>query len=86
MEEVERVMTMAVIYDKANGKIRSVVRATRSDAVNPQRDKLGAGTFGLVSKAPKELATMDTLRIVKECRVKDVFSNQTVEIEIGKKT
>ena len=40
------------------------------------------GTFGVIKKAPRELAQISTSEALKRVRVKHANSDQTVEVEL----
>lgn len=71
-------MVMCVVYEENSGKVVSLVRGSnRVPGVS-----VGAGRkAAIVSKCPKWLETMDTLKAFKYLRVSNVNSNGTVDLE-----
>lgn len=77
-------MLFSCRYDESTGKLYTIVRGMESSAVS--KDKLPEkGTFGLIKKAPKELAQIGTLEALKRVRIKHANSDGTLEVELAKK-
>ncbi len=76
-------MTYSVVYNTGTGKLVSVTSSNRANGLNP-KDITGNGTYALVSKMPKKAANWGTKEIRARCVVKDVLSNNAVELEIIK--
>jgi len=74
-------MLFSCRYNKSTGKLHAIVRGMESNAVS--KNKLPKeGTFGVIKKAPKELAQIGTLEALKRVRIKHANSDQTVEVEL----
>jgi len=88
-------MLLACKYNPKNGALLSVFKTTDSsnsifkENVPHIQDSKGnfiKHTFGIIKKSPKEIADKNAVWIHRNCRIKDIFSDGTVEIEIiGKK-
>lgn len=77
-------MLFSCRYDKSTGKLHTIVRGMESIAVS--KDKLPEkGAFGLIKKAPKELAKIGTLEALKRVRIKHANPDGTVEVELANK-
>jgi len=84
-------MLLACKYNPKNGKLLTVFKTSASQHelmkedrphLQDEKGKFIRHTFGLIKKAPKEIADKDEVWIHRNCRVKDIFSDKTVEIEI----
>jgi len=75
-------MLFSCTYNESNGKLYTIIRGMESRAIAKDKMPQDQGTFGIIRRAPKELANIGTVEALKRVRIKHANSDQTVEVEL----
>lgn len=78
-------MVISVFY-RHDGTLSRVVKGNSNNSLVEKAVRANSTEkFGIVVRCPVEVYRMDSDEILDRCRVKSDFSNQGVELEIGKR-
>ena len=75
-------MLFSCRYSESTGKLYTIVRGMENSAVTEDKVPKDRGVFGIIKKAPKELAHIGTLEALKRVRIKHANPDRTVEVEL----